>query len=35
MCREQMIDDILEALRNTDDATVEEVYWLLALDAEF
>lgn len=34
MCRSQMIEDIMEALRNTDDATVEEVYWLLVLDAD-
>lgn len=34
MCREQMIEDILEALRTTDDATVEEIYWSLVLDAK-
>lgn len=34
MCRSQMIEDIVEALRNTDDAIVEEVYWLLVLDAD-
>ena len=34
MCRSQMIEDIVEALRNTDDAIVEEIYWLLVLDAD-
>ena len=29
MNKEQMIEEIVEALKEADDATVEEVYWTL------
>ena len=33
--RAQMIEDIMEALRKADDATVEDIHWTLAMDGHF
>ena len=30
--RAQMIEDIMEALLNADDNTVEDVHWMLAME---
>ena len=34
MNKEQMIEEIVEALKEADDATVEEVHWMLVLDGQ-
>lgn len=32
MSKDQMIEEIVEALKEADEATVEEVHWMLVLD---
>ena len=34
MCRKEMVAEILDSLQRADDATVEEVYWLLMMELE-
>lgn len=34
MCRDQMIDSIFRAIREADDATVENFYWFLMMELE-
>lgn len=34
MNKEQMIEEIVEALKEADDATVEEVHWTLLQDGQ-
>ena len=34
MNKEQMIEDIVEALKEADDATVEEIHWALVQDGQ-
>lgn len=34
MNKEQMIEEIVEALKEADDATVEEVHWTLVQDGQ-
>lgn len=34
MNKEQMIEEIVEALKEADDATVEEIHWTLVQDGQ-
>ena len=31
--RAQMIEDIMEALKNADDSTIEDIHWTLVMDS--
>lgn len=33
--RAQMIEDIMDALKNADDATIEDIHWTLAMEGHF
>lgn len=34
MCRQEMIDHIVETVQSVDDATLESFYWFLIMELE-